>query len=147
MILDIRDKVVIKLTNKTGSASVKGQVVKQSADTDENYEAAPAGGIVACGVVLVGGIPDGQKVPICILGKCQVLFGTGVGATRGNWATISSSEAGMATSLYVEGGNVLKQGLGMTLETVAGVELTNKLVWVAFVPSKSEDVPVANSGG
>ena len=119
-----------------------------SVGTDERTNVGSrAAGEGAEGVVLVGGIPDGGRVPICVFGRCQVLFGTGSGSTRGNWATISGSEAGTAESLYAEGGNVLAQGLGMTLETVAGVEAENHLIWVDFVPSKSQDVPIGNLEG
>jgi len=47
--------------------------------------------------------------------------------------------------MYVEAGNIFMQGIGMTLETVAGVEAQNNLVWIDFIPSKSTDVPVESA--
>lgn len=146
MILGNRQRLVIHMTNKTGSASVKGQVVKQSASADENYEAAPGGGILAMGVVLVGGIPDGQRVPICIMGKCQVLFEVDEASTRGNWASMCRNTDGVAWSKYAAGGNTPAQGLGMTLESLTPAEGASVLVWVDFLPSKSKDVVAENVG-
>ncbi|MCK9355581.1 MAG: hypothetical protein M0R22_00300 [Dehalococcoidia bacterium] len=147
MILNGKKKLVTYLTNKTGTTSVKGQVVVQYADLDDAYIAAPAGTILAMGAVLQGGIAGDAKVPICTFGRCQVLFPIGADATRGNWASVHTTDAGMASSEYVALGDIFAQGLGMVHETVASSPSSPILVWIDFVPSKAKDIPVANGGG
>lgn len=133
MKLPSSSRLVVNLTNKSGAASVKGQLVELSDTYDDSYIAATADSAKACGVVLVAGIADGQLVPVCLRGKCQVLFATDQAAAVGTWATVDPDEAGRAGEPAPAG---VAQGIGMPLETGAA----GGLAWCVVNFSKSKDV-------
>lgn len=134
-------RLVLNLTNRTGAASVKGQLVMIDGTYDDSYSIAEAGGAKAAGVVLVAGIPDGQLVPICTRGKCQVLFATDMAAGVGTWATLDPDENGRAG--YPDPSPATAQGIGMPLEngSVGG------LAWCVVSFSRSSDIVGAVGGG
>ena len=78
--------LMVKLTNKTGSASVKGYVVEAS-DTDNNaVQLSPVNDVDPFGVFYESGVADGSEAWIVVSGRAQVYFGTST--TRGNFARV-----------------------------------------------------------
>ena len=86
----------IKLTNKTGVASVKGIVVKPSSSTDYAVDVCGADGVDPIGVVYEDGIADGSEVWVVISGIAEVLLEDSTATTRGYWARTSITQAGRA---------------------------------------------------
>jgi hypothetical protein len=83
----------IKLTNKTGVATVKGEPVEASTGTDMAFQQAGADSIEVIGIVYEAGVADGSDAWIWT-GQgtvCQVLIKDGTAATRGYWATTSDT--------------------------------------------------------
>ena len=90
--------LAVRLTNKTGANSVKGQLVK--ADTANN-DAAILTAISdneCFGVFYEDGIADGSEAWVVVSGIADVLFEDNHGPTRGDWVATSSSDAGYAVS-------------------------------------------------
>lgn len=88
----------IKLTNKSGANSVKGQVVIASATVDDAYELAGTDELEAIGIVYEGGVPDGSDAWVWT-GQgsvCQVLLEDGTAATRGYWVRAGGTTGGRA---------------------------------------------------
>jgi hypothetical protein len=86
----------IRLTNKTGSASVKGTVVIASATTDNAFNISAADELEAIGVVYESGIADGQECWVIIAGIAEVLLEDTTASTHGNWARTSITDVGRA---------------------------------------------------
>lgn len=64
----------IKLTNKTGANSVKGDIVEPSDTTDRGFKLIPVGGIDPIGVVYETGIADGAECWIWLQGIVEVRY-------------------------------------------------------------------------
>lgn len=64
----------IRLINKTGVASVKGQVVQASSATDLAYAVNPTQGDMPIGIVYDAGVADGGSVRLVIAGLADVLI-------------------------------------------------------------------------
>ncbi len=75
---------VVKLTNKSGANSVKGELVIASVAQDNAVASAGANDIECFGVFYEGGMADGSEVWIVIGGIAEILFDA-TGTTRGNW--------------------------------------------------------------
>jgi hypothetical protein len=73
----------IKMINKTGAPSVKGNLVACSTATDKGF-ILQANEYDTIGVVDEAGVADGQEAWIWLNGRVQVLFKDTVAATRGN---------------------------------------------------------------
>jgi hypothetical protein len=87
----------MKLTNKTGSNSVKGTVVEQSSTTDSAFSAIVADEPDPIGVVYEAGVADGSECWIWLpQSLCQVLLEDGSAATREYWVKVSDTDAGRA---------------------------------------------------
>ena len=84
----------ITLINDTGSASVKGSVVRASTSIDNGFILAPAGSDEPLGVVLESGIANGSPTKVVVSGKAYCLIQDGLSATRGYWVGISNTVAG-----------------------------------------------------
>lgn len=100
--------LAVRLTNKTGAATVKGTLVGASAGTNLAFEATVADGLKPIGVVYENGIADGQEAWVVVAGLVDVLLQDSTAATRDYWARTSSTVAGRAdiTSEYPPGGTV-----------------------------------------
>jgi hypothetical protein len=87
--------LAIRLINKTGSASVKGQLVSPSAGTDNAFDTSIASDTEMIGIVYEAGVADGSLCWIVVVGIAEVLLKDTTAATRANWVS-SSSTAGRA---------------------------------------------------
>ena len=81
--------LALRLTNKTGGASVKGTLVEGSAGTDNAFTTTVVDTVECFGVVYEDGIADGSECLVVIGGRCQVLLKDATASTRGNWVETS----------------------------------------------------------
>ena len=98
VMLTIEGGVAIKLTNKTGSASVKGQLVIADTANNDAVVLAAISDVECFGVFYESGIADGSEVWIVVSGIADVLFEDNHGPTRGDWVATSTTDAGYAVS-------------------------------------------------
>ena len=87
----------VRLTNKTGVASVKGQLVAADTTTNDAVALTGVSDTECFGVFYESGIADGSEVWVIIAGIADVLFEDNHGPTRGDWVS-TGSEAGYAFS-------------------------------------------------
>lgn len=81
--------VAVKLTNKTGVASVKGTIVEADGAVDDAFEVADADGNHHIGIVYDDGVADGSECWVIIYGIADVLLKDTTLSTRGNWVYMS----------------------------------------------------------
>lgn len=88
--------VMVRLTNKTGAASVKGYVVTNSTTTANAVELAVDGEPDALGVFYSSGIADGSEAWVVVSGIADVYF---IGSTTLGYLarTFIAAEAGYVT--------------------------------------------------
>lgn len=115
--------LAIRLTNKTGAASVRGTVVEASTGTDNAFATAGASDVHPIGVVYEAGVADGSECWLVVAGRCQVLLKDTTAATRGYWvytsdtggradATLANPPVGGAAELQIH-----MQEIGHCLES------------------------------
>ncbi len=88
--------IMIKLTNKTGSNSVAGQLVHADTSANDAVKLTIADGEECIGVFLDAGVSDGSEAWVVISGIADVAMEDNTTATRGNWVRTSITEAGYA---------------------------------------------------
>ncbi len=88
--------IMIKLTNKTGSNSVQGQLVHADTSANDAVKLTIADGEECIGVFLEGGVANNAEAWIVISGIADVAMEDNTTATRGNWVRSSITEAGYA---------------------------------------------------
>jgi hypothetical protein len=86
----------IKLINKTGSASVKGTLVK-AGTVDGSFIITAADEAMPIGVVYQAGIADGGVCWVVTLGIAEVLLENTTASTAGYWCRTSVTVAGRCT--------------------------------------------------
>ena len=91
--------VAVKLTNKTGAASVKGTLVSASTTTDNAF-ALQSNEFDCFGVVYEAGIADGSACWVVVSGIAELLMKDTVAAVRG-YIAISADMDGRATCIAV----------------------------------------------
>jgi len=116
----------IKLTNKTGVASVKGTVVMVGA-TDNSFKVNIVDSDMPIGVVYDSGIADGSECFIVVSGMAYVLLVNSTATTRGYVAYSSGTTAGRVdTVAAIPAADKHFREIGHTLESKTGG--TNVLV-------------------
>lgn len=91
--------VAIKLTNKTGSASVKGMLVEAGDTVDNSFIINDVSGDHPIGVVYGAGVADGAECWVVIYGIAEVLLKDSTTATRGYWVQ-SADVAGRVDATF-----------------------------------------------
>lgn len=89
--------LAIRLTNRTGAPSVKGEAVIASGANDNSFIQAIAGAVDVIGAVYEAGIANGSECWVVKAGIAEGLVSTdggAAGSTRGNWVGMSSTQAG-----------------------------------------------------
>ncbi len=121
----------IKLTNKTGAASVRGELVKADPATDFSFILTAADDDECLGVVAEAGVADASDAWVTISGRAQVLLKDTTAATRGNWvATSDAAGRADATVAAPPGVPAHFQEIGHAIENVgAGVD---QLAWIVM---------------
>ena len=69
--------LAVWLVNKTGAASVKGEVLRNSTGTADAVDQAGANSVSAVGVTYTSGIADGTGMWVVVSGRAEVLSDTG----------------------------------------------------------------------
>ena len=112
----------IKLTNKTGSSTVAGQLIQTDTTTNDSFATSGANSDDTIGIILEAGIADGSEAWVVVSGIADVLMDSG-GSARGD-RIISSATAGSA-DVWNTGGAVAThfQEIGHCIETRAGAGL------------------------
>jgi hypothetical protein len=82
---------MIRLTNKTGAASVKGSVVSLSAATPSAF-VLQSNEFDAVGIVYEAGVSDGAECWVVVSGIAEVLLENNTASTMGNWVISSASD-------------------------------------------------------
>lgn len=102
--------LAIKLTNRTGAATIKGTVVHMSLVYDNAFATTPADNPDSIGVVYDNGVAEGTEAWVVISGRAQVLLQDGTASTRGYWVRGSATVAGRAdaTQPLPPGGTIVE---------------------------------------
>ncbi len=118
--------LAIKLTNKTGSNTVAGQLVRLDTATDDGVILAAADGFLPMGVFLDSGVANNAEAWVVVSGIADVAMEDNTSATHGNWVRGSVTEAGYsdATNAFPPGGGLPQldahsKETGHCLESVA----------------------------
>jgi len=125
----------VLLTNKTGSASVKGDLVEASASTDNAFAQAGVSDTHPIGVVYEAGVADGSECWVVVSGIAEVLLKDTTAATRGYWV-MTSDTAGRADATLAAppGGGISEldqhmREIGHCIESkTAGTDVLAKIV-------------------
>jgi hypothetical protein len=122
---------MIKLLNKTGSATVKGSVVACSDSVDNAFKLQD-NEYDSIGIVYESGIADGVAAWIVIYGIAEVLFKDGESSTR-EYVVLAADTNGRALNIDVPSGNPVQaehfKEIGHVLESkVAGTNVLVKCV-------------------
>lgn len=105
MITDVGG-VAIRLLNKTGSASVKGMLVK-AGSVDNSFISTGTDEAMPIGVVYEAGVADASLCWVTIYGVAEVLLEDSTASTAGYWCRTSTTAAGrciMSTAAPPGGG-------------------------------------------
>jgi hypothetical protein len=86
----------IRLFNRTGAATVRGQVVKSDTATDNGVILTDTNDDEGFGVFLDSGIADDAYAWVVVSGIAYVAFEDNVAATHGYWVGTGATEAGYA---------------------------------------------------
>lgn len=109
---------MIKLTNKTGGNSVKGQIVSaDTVGTDNAVYITPADGDMPIGVFYEAGVADGAEAWVVVAGKADVLFKDTVAPVRGYVAHVSSTAGRADQSASIPSATQHWREIGHVLES------------------------------
>ena len=113
--------VAIKLTNKTGSNTVQGQIVKPDSATNDAFILCATSDQEIIGVVYESGVADGAEAWVVVSGVADVAFEDNAAATRQDWVSASLSDAGYCVGAASAPGAVIGhfREVGHCVETVA----------------------------
>ncbi len=84
----------IRLTNKTGVNTIKGQVIQADTASDDAFILSPADGEEAFGIVLDSGVANNAEAWIVVSGIADVALEDNTAGTHGHWCRTSIIEAG-----------------------------------------------------
>jgi hypothetical protein len=108
----------VKMTNKTGAASVKGTVVSASDTTDNAFKVNQIDGDMPIGIVYENGVADGSECWVVVAGIAEVLLVNNVSSTRSYIAYSSATVAGrIDTAASAPAANLHFRENGHTLES------------------------------
>lgn len=116
----------IRLTNRTGSNTVAGQIVKASTATDDAFALAGVNELMPIGVILESGVSNGSEAWIVVSGIVVVLVDAG-GCARGD-RLITAAIGGFATVNNAPSVAVHFQEIGHSIETRVGAGLVRCVV-------------------
>lgn len=112
----------IRLTNKTGVATVAGQIVEASTTTDDAFGAIGLNDTHPIGVVLDAGVADDAEAWVVVSGIADVLIDAG-GCAHGDRLITSGNTAGSADVDNSPAVAVHFQEIGHSIETRVGAGL------------------------
>jgi hypothetical protein len=124
-----------KLINRTGAASVKGQLVEPDSANDDSVTIAAAGEYDPIGVFLDSGVANGEAAWIVYSGVAEFLLEDNTGATAEDWLGVSDGEAGHTQAIAIPSANVGLhfREVGHALSTVAAPGVGNHALVRGFL--------------
>ena len=121
--------IALKLTNRTGSNSVKGTIVIASASYDSAFAVSASDENMAIGAVYENGIADGSACWVVISGVAEVLLKDGVAGTRGYICYCSATAGRMDQASTVPADAVHFREIGHCIEAKSsGTDVLAKIV-------------------
>ncbi len=115
--------IAIKLTNRTGSNTVQGQLVKPDTANNDSVILTAADDLELIGVFLESGVANNSEAWVVIYGIADVAMEDNTTATRGNWVRGSITEAGYADATNASAPQPINQThfaeIGHCIETVS----------------------------
>ena len=110
----------IRLTNKSGVATVKGKIAIASTSADNAVTVAGANDDECFAVFYESGIPDGSETWVVVEGIAEVLLKNNTAGTHGNWVEASDDAGyGDATSTTPRAAPDHFHEIGHCIETVS----------------------------
>lgn len=88
--ITIEGGYAVKLTNRTGAASIKGTLVAASTSYD-NAVMIPANEFSGKWAMYENGVADGSECWVVVSGVMELLIKDGTAATHGNWVKASDT--------------------------------------------------------
>lgn len=127
--LTIEGGFATKMTNKTGSASVKGTIVRADTANDNAFTIAPISSDMPIAVVYEAGIADGSECWVVVSGIAEVLLKDGTASGHGNWVE-TADVAGRANATGANPNTVTHmQEIGHCVESkTSGTDVLAKVV-------------------
>lgn len=126
--------IAIKMTNKTGSASVKGMLIESNETVEDAFQEL-TDEYDCIGIVYEEGVADGEDCWVVITGIAEVLLEDGTASTAGYWVESSTVNGRAdATNPLPAGGTLAElqnhfKEIGHCLETkTAGTDVLAKIV-------------------
>ena len=95
--------LLVRMTNGTGSASVKGTLISASTSVDNEF-ILQSNEFDTFGIVAESGIADGSQTWVWMSGKCQVLWKDSQSSTRG-YVALAADTDGRAYNVDVPSSN------------------------------------------
>lgn len=121
--------IALRLINRTGVASVKGEIVRAGTST-KGFTQATANDDMPIGVVYDSGIANLSPCRIGIGGAVQVLMKNTVGTTVGDFLYVSDTAGRAQSSSTLPAAASIYRTIGHALETKTGG--TDVLVWAVL---------------
>jgi len=115
--------LAVWLMNKTGAASVKGEILEGDSAVADAVEQSDANCLNAFGITYESGIADGEYMWVVVSGRCQVKMDAGGAALQDRF--ITSATAGRADVSNSPATAVHFQEIGHSIGTAAA----NALCW------------------
>ena len=109
--------LALRLTNRTGTTSQKGKVVRCSAAYDNAVNTAEANSIHPIGVMYDSGVADGSECWVVFSGRAQVLFKDGQGSVHGQWVGTSDTAGRAFAENDPSSTDVHRQEIGHCMES------------------------------
>ena len=109
----------VRVTNKTGVATVKGKLAECSESVDNAVALAGAGDTECVGVFYDAGVADGDECWIVWGGIADVLLDDDVSAVHGNWMATGAAEGYARTATSPAASPQHFQEIGHCLESVS----------------------------
>lgn len=121
--------LALRLINRTGAASVRGEIVKASTSI-KGFGLAAANEDFPIGVVYDSGVANLAPCRVGVGGSVQVLMKNTVGTTVGDILYVSDTAGRAQSSSTLPAAASIYRTIGHALETVSGG--TNVLVWAVL---------------
>jgi hypothetical protein len=121
---------VVKLTNKTGSTSVKGTLIETGTSLAESFHIADTNSDHSVGVVYENGVSDGQSTWVVLNGTAEVLLKDGEASVVGYWVKVSDTAGRVDMSVNTPGSAVEHwREIGHSIESQSsGTNVLTKIV-------------------
>lgn len=112
--------IAVRLTNKTGGATVHGTMVAADTTTDNAFKTCPANSDTPIGFSYGSGVADGGEAWVVILGIAEVLMKNTVAPVKGYVGYVSDTAGRVNNAATIPGTTEHWREIGHCLESKAG---------------------------